>query len=451
MKKKLALNYLMSQPWALDAQLLSLMGDIANRDADSIELDDLFPAALEGKAGKAVTPGMEKREGGVALIHVNGVISRYASMFHAICGGTATQMLGRDFTQAMNDSSVKSIVLYIDSPGGEADGIHEFSEMVYQARGKKPIVAYVGGSGCSAAYWIATAADEVVMDATARVGSIGTVMTIRRRKASEDDSIETLEIVSSQSPNKRLDPGTDEGRAAYQQQLDELADVFIDRVARNMGVSRDTVLSDFGGGGVKIGQTAVDKGMAHRLGSLESVIAELKKGKKTNMTQATKPGASGESDAVTLTLPTAEELSASDLVAALTEHRPDAISALKGPDPETALAHAADIAQQCAAAGLPALSATLLKEGVTKASAESTINMAKGLKDTLAAAGLSGSFDTLVGCIDDPVKMVGKAIHEAKAEADENGDQTRQIMDKEKPNTSLSAKDIYAKRQVKTK
>jgi ABC-type nitrate/sulfonate/bicarbonate transport system substrate-binding protein len=77
--------------------------------------------------------------------------------------------------------------------------------------------------------------------------------------------------------------------------------------------------------------------------------------------------------------------------------------------------------------------------------------MAKGLKDTLAAAGLSGSFDTLVGCIDDPVKMVGKAIHEAKAEADENGDQTRQIMDKEKPNTSLSAKDIYAKRQVKTK
>lgn len=446
MKKKLALNYLMSQPWALDAQLLSLMGDIANRDADSIELDDFIPGALEGKPGKAVTRGMEKREGGVALIHVNGVISRYASMFHAICGGTATQMLARDFTSAMNDPSVKSVVLYIDSPGGEADGIHEFSEMVYQARGKKPIVAYVGGSGCSAAYWIATAADEVVMDATARVGSIGTVMTIRRRKASPDDTVETLEIVSSQSPNKRLDPGTDEGRAAYQEQLDQLAEVFIERVARNMGVSRDTVLKDFGGGGVKIGQTAVDKGMARRLGSLEGVIDELKKGNKTTMTKPTKPAATSGDDAITLTLPSAEEMSAADLVAALTEQRPDAVSALTDSHSETALAHAADIVQQCAAAGMPALSASLLKEGVTKASAEDTIKMASGLKDTLSAAGLSASFDALIGCIDDPVKMVGKAIHEVKASSDENGDLSRVVTDKTQKSTALNANDIYAKR-----
>jgi len=446
MKQKLALNFLMSQPWALDKRLLSIMGDIANRDAGNLEMSDFVPAALEGRSGAKVGKKMEIREGGVALIHVDGVISRYAGMFDDICGGTSTEALARDLTQAREDMAVKSIVLYIDSPGGHADGIHEFAEMVHQIRSEKPIIAYVGGEACSAAYWLASAADEVVMDATARVGSIGTVINIRRRKQREDDAFETLEIVSSQSPNKRLDPGSKEGREAYQQQLDELADVFIDRVARNMGVSVDTVLKEFGGGGVRIGQSAVDKGMAHRLGSLEGVIAELQKGKKTTMKEK-KPGASSQvATSVSFALPSAEEVSTAELVAAIAQDRPDALEEIKGKPPEMALAHAADIVQRCAAAGVPALSATLLKDGVTMADAESTIKSASGLKDKLAASGLSASFDALVSSLDNPVEMVGKAIHEAKASADENGDQSRQIVDNEKVEKSLDTKSVYTKR-----
>ncbi|NAX32039.1 hypothetical protein CAG63_18500, partial [Vibrio sp. V37_P2S8PM304] len=392
MKHKFAMNYLMSQPWALDQQLLALMSDIANREVDSLSLEDFVPESLAGKQGKKVTRGMERREGGVAIISVSGVISRYANLFTNICGGTTTQMLAQDFTQALNDPAIKSILVECDSPGGEANGIHELAEMIYQARGKKPIIAYVGGMACSACYWIASACDEVVMDATATAGSIGTVLQMRRRKQKEDDEFETIEIVSSQSPNKRQDPGTDKGREAYQKHLDDLAEVFVQRVARNMNVERDTVINDFGGGGILVGQAAVDKGMAHRLGSLEGVIAELKTGKKKPMPDPNKTttAANEGEDSITLSLPGVDAFSTEDLIAAITEQRPDAIAAIQGEQPEMALAHAADLVSACAKAGVPVLSASVLKDGITKAEAENKISMASSLKDTLAAAGLSG-------------------------------------------------------------
>lgn len=458
MKQHLALKFLMSKAWALDQSILTVMGGLAARDITELDLsmlpglaDHLGPVALEGKDGRAVSPSMELREGGVALVHVNGVISRYATMFHAICGGTSTQMLAKDFNAAMDNPAVRSVVLYIDSPGGEADGIHELAEMIYQARGRKPIIAYVGGSGCSAAFWVATAADEVVIDATARIGSIGTVASFTTRKKSADDKTEVIEIVSSQSPDKRLDPASEEGRKAYQSHMDNLADIFIDRVARNMNVSRETVMNDFGKGGVLIGQRAVDVGMAHRLGSLEGVISELKQGKRNTMSKENKTGAAGESGKVlALGLPgVGAGAMAADVIAAITAERPDVIEAIKAEQvPAMALDHAAEIAKACADAGIPALSASLLTGGLTKASADERITQAKALKDTLSAAGLSASFDSLLACINDPIKMVGQAIHEAQASADEGGTGSRVIREGAEQNgPELNAKDIYKNRR----
>jgi ClpP class serine protease len=56
----------------------------------------------------------------------------------------------------------------IDSPGGEVNGANELAQAIYDARGKKPIVAYVGGAGASAAYWVASAADRVVASSHGR-------------------------------------------------------------------------------------------------------------------------------------------------------------------------------------------------------------------------------------------------------------------------------------------
>lgn len=467
MKKALSLDFLMSRRWAVEQSYLDIMTSLSMRDLDGIELisnaskvSEAVVEALEGKSGHEVARGLEVRDG-VGVIHISGVISRYAGMFDDICGGTSTQMLAKSWTKAQERNDIHSIALFLDSGGGEADGIHEFAEMVFQARGNKPVIAYVGGSCCSAAYWIASAADEVVLDATARVGSIGTVMSFRRSKSNDDDT-EVIEIVSSQSPNKRLDPGTDKGKAAYQSETDQLADIFIDRIARNMNVERDTVLTEFGQGGILIGQKAVDKGMAHRLGSYEDVISELitksesnsqsnSNNRKKPMTKAKTGATAPNKTLLALSLPLIAAASAEDIIASITAERPDVMTALTAslaPEPEVnALDDAQAIVKACVDAGMPAMSATLLQPGITKASAENMITSASALKDTLASAGLSASFDTLVTHMQDPVKMVGLAIHDAQASADETGDSSRHIIDKkDKKTPELNTSDIYKNR-----
>jgi len=171
---------------------------------------------------------------------------------------------------------VRGIVLDINSPGGEVTGINELANVIYNARGKKPLVAYVGGTGASAAYWLASAADEIVIDETAVLGSIGVVMSYMDTTERDSKSgVRRVEIVSSRAPDKRLDPGTDEGRAKVQGLLDALEDTFVSTVARNRNTTAERVASDFGQGGVRVGKDAIAAGMADRIGSLESVIAEL--------------------------------------------------------------------------------------------------------------------------------------------------------------------------------
>jgi ClpP class serine protease len=210
--------------------------------------------------------------GNVAVLGVEGPLFRYANLFTMFSGAESYELLATDFNAALDNPNVESIVLAINSPGGMTDGASEFSNMVYGARKKKKVVAYVSHMGASAAYWIASAASQIIMADTASVGSIGTVARIQTDKEKD-----VVEIVSSQSPKKRVDVKKEEGRAAVQEYVDALSKVFIDTVARNRGVSAETVLKDYGQGGIVVGENAVKIGMADKIGSLESVIAGLSK------------------------------------------------------------------------------------------------------------------------------------------------------------------------------
>jgi signal peptide peptidase SppA len=260
-----------------------ILPDSLNQILAIVERTNDAPEMVAAKLGRPLenTRTVENRNG-VAVIPVTGPIFRYASLFTRVSGASAVEDMAVDFNEALANPSVKSIVLEIDSPGGEASGINEFADMIYNARGQKPITAYVSSYGCSAAYWIASAADEIVMNDTAAVGSIGVVTTVRKNP---DEN--TMEIVSTQSPYKRPDMSTDEGKAKMQGYVDDLASVFISRVARNRGVTNEKVLSDYGQGDILVGQKAVNAGLADRLGSLESVIAESqeKAGQQPQFTQ----------------------------------------------------------------------------------------------------------------------------------------------------------------------
>ncbi|WP_010205764.1 S49 family peptidase [Pseudomonas syringae group genomosp. 3] len=264
-----ALELAASQPWLMLPDALDNLLTIADRMGD--------PGALESKTGiRLENSRTVSVRNGVAIIPVVGPVFRYANLFTEISGATSTQVLATDLQSALDDPNIKSIILNIDSPGGVAAGINELADQIHAGRARKSIVAYVGGTGASAAYWLASAASEIVIDETALLGSIGVVVeAVVEGEASSGRK--RYQIVSRNAPNKRLDMATEEGRAKVGETVDAMGEVFVAKVARNLGVASDAVpaMGDFGG--LRVGAAAVESGLAHRLGSLEGLITELAK------------------------------------------------------------------------------------------------------------------------------------------------------------------------------
>jgi signal peptide peptidase SppA len=263
-----AFMYALDRPWAITQESLEQILKIALRE-------NLDPQAVAAELGRPLenTHTATVRDG-VASIPVYGPIFKRANLFTEVSGATSTDIIARDFAAALRNPQVRGILLDIDSPGGEVGGINELSEMIAAGRRQKPVTAYVGDVGASAAYWLASGASQIVADRAAVVGSIGVVAAIRKR----DDKGARYEFVSSQSPRKHADPGTPDGASQVQEIIDKTAQVFIETVARNRNVSAERVMSDFGRGGVLNAEDAMRVGMIDRLGSEEQVTAELMRG-----------------------------------------------------------------------------------------------------------------------------------------------------------------------------
>jgi capsid assembly protease len=253
----------------LDSSLRTIL-EVANREVDLEAVAAKLGRPLENRA-RYIT--LRDR---VAIVDVIGPLFRYANLFTEISGATSLEVLATELNAAVENPNVDAILLNVDSPGGEANGVNEFAAMVRDARKKKTVCAYVGGMAASGSYWIASAAGKIFADESAFIGSIGVVARFRDNRSAESrQGAQTIEIVSSQSPNKRVDPATDEGRSHIQQRVDDLAQIFVEAVASNRGTTAEKVLADFGQGGVMIASKAIEAGMVDGLSSFESVLAHL--------------------------------------------------------------------------------------------------------------------------------------------------------------------------------
>ena len=212
---------------------------------------------------------------GTAIIPIHGPITARNTFFSLFAGGTSLETLAKDFREALSNEDVKSILFDIDSPGGVAVGPMEMAEMIYNARGRKPIYSYIGRNGSSAAYWLASATEKIIVNPSALVGSIGVVTTIPVQEQPDQDGYKNIEIVSSNAALKRPDPKTKEGLAEIRRELDDLESTFIESIAKYRSITPEIIKADFGGGGVIIGSQAVNKNMADALGTYEEVLANL--------------------------------------------------------------------------------------------------------------------------------------------------------------------------------
>lgn len=266
-------NLALTVPWCITPSALEAILSIVEREplpADEIARRIYGPDALALKEGKARDDSsLMRMRDGVAVIPIRGAIHRYASLFSDVSGGATTQAIAADFQRALDDPNVQAILFTVDSPGGEATGIAELADLIYNARGQKPTGVYAEGLLASAAYWIASATDIIGIEQTAWAGSIGVVFAV------PDPSRPSpfIEFVSSQSPKKRADPRSEGGREYLQQLADRTTDVFLDAVTRNRSLSRDQVLAVEGG--MRVGADAVAAGLVDRLATEEEMIALL--------------------------------------------------------------------------------------------------------------------------------------------------------------------------------
>lgn len=283
-----SLKAITAEPWAIEPSWLHVLAALARRDLDAealkrlegwdrMNLDAVVANVVVGAASAppAKLPGARYASiaDGVAIIPVMGPIFPRANMMTEMSGATSVSMLQNDLRLALDNPDVGSIMLLIDSPGGAVAGINAMADAVYAANKRKEVIAHVPGAAASAAYWIASSAKQIMLDKTGQVGSIGVVAALTKQIQPDTMGEMTFEIVSSNAPNKRPDPATEDGQSQIVGMLDDLEALFIADVARGRGVTTDKVISDFGQGGMKVGKGAVSAGMADKVQSQDATFA----------------------------------------------------------------------------------------------------------------------------------------------------------------------------------
>lgn len=276
-----------ARAWAITPEKLAELSHVlTTRVSGGVIPADIVAAHKEAAAQRrAATPS-----GGdaVAVIPVYGTISQRPDLMSS--GGASTQSIGAQFDAAMASPQVGSIVLDIDSPGGSVSGVPELAAKIRDARGQgKQIIAVANSLAASAAYWIASAADEFVASPSADVGSIGVYAAHVDASAMLESEGLKYTLISAgryKVEGSPYAPLSDEAREAMQASVDEFYAMFTSDVAKNRGVSVKDVRSGYGEGRVLTAKQALAAGMIDRVASLDDVLGDLTKGAKSSTRRA---------------------------------------------------------------------------------------------------------------------------------------------------------------------
>lgn len=282
-------------PWAITPGKLAAILEVLDLRAQGLR----FTAEeIRERVGAAASRSEPRRSGAVAVLPIYGVLSQRADLLTESSGGASTDRVTGQFRQLLADPSIGSIVLDVDSPGGTVYGVEELASVIYGARGTKPVVAVANSMAASAAYWIATAADELVVTPGGQVGSIGVLLAHTETSVLDERLGLKTSVISAgkfKSEANPYEPLGDEARAALQEKVDLYYAAFTKAVARHRGVGVEAVRSGFGQGRVVNARPAVEAGMADRVATLDETIQRMASGRaRRGGTRAEAPGASLE-------------------------------------------------------------------------------------------------------------------------------------------------------------
>ena len=198
---------------------------------------------------------------GVAVIPVRGILVHGPAW--GLFGETSYDDVRRMVDAAIGDEEVAAICLHVDSPGGEVAGCFDLAEDIYFARQIKPIYAICNECAYSAAYALVSAATKIYVPRTGGVGSIGVIalrLDITAALAQMGIKITTLAFGDRKTDTYPTTPLSESAEKRLQSDIDALGEIFLGIVARNRGLTVESVREMQAG--TFLGQLGVNSGLA---------------------------------------------------------------------------------------------------------------------------------------------------------------------------------------------
>jgi signal peptide peptidase SppA len=270
----------------IDAQLFSLDETAESPDANR------FTGSSRRADGSS---SMSRTADGVAIIPVLDTLVNRGAWLDSRSGLTSYEGIAAQLRAAGQDPEVRSVLLDISSPGGEAAGMAGLADLIRSVRQTKPVTAFVNDMAASAAYGIASAASEIVISPTSIVGSIGVVMLHADRSgelAAQGVKPTLIFAGSHKVDGNPFEPLSDAVRADLQASVDAHYRQFLDTVAAGRGrkltadMARATEARTF------IGAEALTLGLADRIASFDELLASLSQTTRPSGRNARKGGIS---------------------------------------------------------------------------------------------------------------------------------------------------------------
>ncbi len=209
----------------------------------------------------------------VALVNIEGVLvsGEPSDNIWGETAGASSGRLMREIRAAAADNSVKALVLRIDSPGGSVTAAEEVGRELkrFKETTNKPIIATMGNSAASAAYWLAAYSDTIYANPSTLTGSIGVYMPyMNTQELFKKIGIYTTKIKSGQykdimSSDRAMTP---EEEQILQTMVNQMFENFVAVIAegRNMDVAKVKTLAD---GRVYTGRQAKELGLVDEIGN----------------------------------------------------------------------------------------------------------------------------------------------------------------------------------------
>src|SRR5580693_3855335 len=212
----------------------------------------------------------------IAVITMRGLIS-------SSLPGTVTDSMVDDMRaalqQARDDSRVKAIVLEIDSPGGEVTASDAIYSALVKVRARKPVVVYMDSLAASGGYYVSCGGKFLMANETTITGSIGVIIqTLNYEQLFNKVGLAAVVFKSGKFKDilNGARPITPEERELIQSFVMQSYDKFLGIVARERGLSAETLRNTIADGRILSGKDALNNKLIDGLGQIEDAYAKAK-------------------------------------------------------------------------------------------------------------------------------------------------------------------------------